>query len=88
MRERLRVVARILESLAQGEIEMKPVFLRQVVAPQLRLDGGYFRGIESERLEIRQTPIGFAKIRRLGDASAIRFDAVVLAAGGGEGVTS
>ena len=58
--ERRCILARILQRLAQGEIEVVTVLIAEIRARQLALHRGHVRGIEAEGLEVGQAPVGLA----------------------------
>ncbi len=68
----------ILARLAQRELEMQPVFGRQVRERELRLHRLDVGGCEAKRLEVCKTPVGFAEIRRQLDALAVGPHALFL----------
>ncbi len=47
-------------------------------APIARASHRHLAGVEPERLQVRETPIGFTQARQKFDASAIRRDAIIL----------
>ncbi len=77
-----RIIAGILQRLAQGEVHMQLVLATEVGARQLRVHDLYLGGFEMHGLEIGQTPIGLAQFRRQVQGPTVGRDRVLLEAGG------
>jgi len=77
--KRLFVALRVFQCLAQREMQMVAILVRQPVLGEERLHVVHLFGVEAKRLEIRQTPIGFAESGRERDALLIGGNAFALA---------
>src|SRR5687768_1434126 len=82
MLERLCIVAAVFECLAERELEMESIIGRELAASELLPHGLRLRGREAKGLEIRETPIRLAEIRRALNALEIGVDALGIVAGG------
>jgi hypothetical protein len=76
--EGLCILPAVLERLAEREVQVKAILGRELAARQLRLHRLDVRRLELECLEVGETPIRFAELRRELDAPAVRLQAVGL----------
>src|ERR1700704_4526660 len=84
MLETGRVILRVLERLAEGEIKMKTIRVAKILAGELRAHGLQLLGAEAEGLQIREAPVRLAEVRCNTQTPAIRADGLLLASCGAQ----
>src|SRR4030095_4399396 len=72
----------VLQSLANGEVEVKTILFREVAITQLRAHRVEIRRRKQKRLEIGETPVRLTEPGVDFDTLAVGLDALVLMAGG------